>query len=330
MKIIFLVNDPTEIQPKQTTAMLIASAMKYGFQVGVVGVRDLSCRHDGQPWAQVRFLKPLATTHAQDRREQLVNLVQAIATTHPSPLPLTNTDRLFIRTNPARDTKHATAHDVALALARLCEANGVQVINRPDGLIRAATKLYLLEFPDFTRPRSLVSHNRDEIRSFLYDLKAPAVLKPLQGTRGNDVFFVRSIQDKNLNQIIDVILRQGMVMAQACIPGAELGDTRVVVFKGKALEINGLIAAIERDPAQGDFRSNLHTGGTAHPAVITDEMRKVIDTIGPKLMRDGLALTGLDFIGSQLLEINVFSTGGLWNAEEFSGEDFSDYVIQHL
>ena len=47
-------------------------------------------------------------------------------------------------------------------------------------------------------------------------------------------------------------------------------------------------------------------------------------------MRDGLVLTGLDFIGSQLLEINVFSTGGLWNAEEFSGEDFSDYVIQHL
>ncbi len=119
-------------------------------------------------------------------------------------------------------------------------------------------------------------------------------------------------------------------MAQACMPGAESGDTRVVVFQGKVLEINGHAAAIRRVPAPGDFRSNLHTGGKAQPAVVTDEMRKVIATIESKLMVDGLSLTGLDFIGSQLVEINVFSTGGLWNAEQFSGQNFADYIIQNL
>ncbi|MDA0267334.1 MAG: hypothetical protein O3A14_10335 [Cyanobacteria bacterium] len=320
MQITFLVNDPGDIQPSQTTAMLMAAAVARGHRVGITGVGDLSCRSDCQPWAQVRFLEVGISP-------DLAALMGAIAQNPPTAMPLIQTDLLLLRTNPARDLNHTAAHSTALALARHCQSAGVRVINQPDGLIRAATKLYLLEFPEFTRPETLVSQTPAEILDFLQDLNGPAVLKPLQGTRGNDVFVVASPQDKNLRQIIDVIRRQGLVMVQRCIPGAEAGDTRVVVFNGQVLMLNGQPAAIQRVPPQGDFRSNLHAGGRAEPGIVTAAMAKVVAAIGPKLLQDGLFLAGLDFIGSQLVEINVFSTGGLRNAEQFTGEAFASFII---
>lgn len=282
-RIRFLVNDATDIQPSQTTAMLIAAAVARGHSVGLVGVGDLSCGPEGQPWAQVRVLEPGTT---------LQRLAQPLAP--PKRQPLADTDLLLMRTNPARDLAAPLPTRFALSLAHRCQDQGVRVLNDPSGLLRAATKLYLLELPEFTRPRSLVSQNRAEILDFIQGLDTAAVLKPLQGTRGHDVFWVSSAQDKNLNQIIDVILRQGLVMAQRCIPGAEAGDTRVVVLNGEVLEINGHPAAIQRVPGSGDFRSNLHAGGHAKPGVVTEEMRRAIAAIGPKLVKDGLFLAGLD------------------------------------
>ncbi|MEA5464658.1 hypothetical protein [Leptothoe sp. PORK10 BA2] len=320
MQITVLVNNAQDIQPTQTTAMLIGAAVAQGHRVGIVDVGGLACRADGQPWGQVRRL-----TH---QTGNLADLMRAIVETPPVAMPLLDTDLLLMRTNPARDCDRTPAHHFALAIARRCQDSGVAVVNQPNGLMRAATKLYLLELPEFTRPKTLVSQNRLEILEFIHNLRGPAVLKPLQGTRGSDVFVVSSAEDNNLNQIIDVILRQGLVMVQRCIPGAAAGDTRVVVFNGKILQLHGHAAAIRRVPAPGDFRSNLHAGGHAQPAMITDAMNNVVTAIGPKLVQDGLALVGLDFIGDQLIEINVFSTGGLRHAEQFTGQSFSDYIIQ--
>lgn len=322
MRFMFLVNDADAIASSQTTAMLIAAAVRH-HTVWVCGVDSLSCRSEGEAWAYAKRL----TATADD---SLALLMGAIAALPSAAIPLNADaiDSLFIRTNPARDTARSALHQTALALTRLAEDQGVKVINRPDGLIRAATKLYLLELPTFTRPLTLVSQNRTEIVAFIEELQQPTVLKPLQGTRGNDVFFVSSAVDKNLNQIIDVILRQGLVMVQACIPGAERGDTRVVVMNGKILEVDNQPAAICRVPREGDFRSNLHAGGTAKPGVITEGMRQTVAAIGDKLVSDGLFLVGLDFIGSQLLELNVFSTGGLRDAERFTGVAFAEHIVQ--
>jgi glutathione synthase len=327
MQITVLVNDATDIQPSQTTAMLIAAAIAQGHQVGITGVGDLSAQANGQPSAQVRWIDQ---SIEQSKPTDLCTLMQRVAETPPTTVPLAKTDVLLMRTNPARDSAHAPAHSLAINLARQCQDSGVRVLNQPDGLIRAATKLYLLELPAFTRPETLVSQSRADLLAFLDSLNGPGVLKPIQGTRGNDVFLIHSAQDSNLNQIIDVILRQGPVMAQRCIPGAEAGDTRVVVLNGEVLQINGQAAAIQRVPKSGDFRSNLHAGGAAQPGIVTDAMQAVVAAIGPKLVRDGLWLVGLDFIGAQLVELNVFSTGGLRDAEKFTGKNFSAHIIQAL
>ena len=322
MKITFLVNDAADIQPTQTTAMLIQAAVRQGHQVGVTGVSDLACAPDGSPTAQIRWLTQMALS--------LSALMQTIAKTPPCREPLSESELLFMRTNPARDSSQAPLHSLAIHLARRCQEAGTRVINRPDGLWRAANKLYLLELPEFTRPKTLVSQNPVEILSFIHSLEDAAVIKPLQGTRGSDVFLIKERADANLNQIVEVVLRQGPAMVQRCIPGAAAGDTRVVVFNGQVLTLNGHLAAIQRVPKKGDFRSNLHAGGAAQPGVVTPPMQAVIDAIGPQLVRDGLLFVGLDFIGAQLVEINVFSTGGLRDAERFTGESFTDFVMQQL
>ena len=324
MRFFFLVNDTCAIAPTQTTAMLIAAAAKQ-HEVWVGGVADLSCHNDGQPWVWAKQVEPSASDSCQ-------RVVTALSTAPQTAIALTRSqiDLWIMRTNPARDLDRSALHSAALTLAQRAEQLGVCVLNKPTGLLRAASKLYLLELPAFTRPPTLVSPRREEIVEFIQQLDGPAVLKPLQGTRGNDVFFIESATDANLNQIIDVILRQGLVMAQGCIPNAAAGDTRVVVMNGKILETDGQAAAIRRVPKSGDFRSNIHAGGSAAPGAITDSMREVVSAIGPQLVQTGLFLVGLDFIGAQLLEVNVFSTGGLRDAERFTGQAFASQVIEQM
>jgi glutathione synthase len=322
MRFLFLVNDVSAIAPSQTTAMLIAAAAR-NHEVWVTDVTALSCHNQGLPQAHAKKIKI-------DSQDTLPALMAKLAHLPWQTVSLEGSavDILFIRTNPARDLARSAAHQIAMAFTQLAQDRGVRVVNRPDGLIRAATKLYLLELPAFVRPESLVSQNRAEIVAFIENLQGPAVVKPLQGTRGSDVFFVSSHTDKNLNQMLDVILRQGLAMVQRCLPNAEAGDTRVVVINGQILEIDGQPGAICRVPAEGDFRSNLHTGGMAKPGVISAGMHQVVAAIGNKLVDDGLFLVGLDFMGDQLLEINVFSTGGLRDAERFTGKAFAKHIVE--
>ena len=323
MRFVFLVNDVVRIEAKQTTAMLIAAASRQGYEVLVCGVTDLSCSQEGEPAAWARKL-PMRSYPS------LESLVREIATSKGKKVQLTDADVLMIRTNPSRDQGRPGAHSLALRLALWCKERSVIVINDPFGLLRASSKLYLLEMPESIYPKTLISQHNEEIISFIDGLGSPAVLKPLEGTRGNDVFFVSSARDNNLNQIIEVISRQSAVMVQGFIPEADKGDTRVVVFNGKILEVDGKTAAINRVPGKGEVRSNIHAGGIAQPGVITNKMRKAVALIGPKLVQDGLLLVGLDFIGGKIIEINVFSTGGFRDAERFEGVSFSEKVIQEI
>ena len=323
MRIVFLVNDAAHIEAKQTTAMLIAEAARQGLEVFICGVTNVSCSPEGKPVAWARNL-------SMRTYPSLETLVREISMAQEIEVQLDETDVLMIRTNPARDQSRQWAHSLAMQLVVWCKERGVLVINDPTGLMRASSKLYLMEMPASVRPRTLISQEHQELISFIENLNGAAVLKPLEGTRGNDVFFVSSARENNVNQIIDVILRQSAVMVQEFIPAADKGDTRVIAFKGKVLEIDGKMAAIRRIPGKGELRSNIHAGGTAKPGIITEPMREAVDLIGPKLVQDGLILVGLDFIGGKIIEINVFSTGGFRDAERFEGVSFSEKVIREI
>lgn len=322
-RMVFVVNQLARTSADQTTALLIAEAARRGLAVHVADVDALSLEPDGGVVARVRAVPP---------RGSVAEVLAATRAAPSLPLRLERGDALLIRTNPARETQRAWAHSVLLDLARQAQDRGVLVLNDPGGLARAQSKLYLSRVPDWCRPVTLVSRDADRLRRFLAEAPGKVVLKPLQGTRGRDVFLLDPERAQNLGQIIDVLTRDGFAMAQHFVPEATEGDLRVVLLEGQVLtapDAQGrpVEAAVRRVPPAHDFRSNVATGGTPAAGRLTEGQRRSALAIGEQLVRDGIFLAGLDLIGEVAVEINVFSTGGLGDAGELEGVDFIAPVV---
>lgn len=144
------------------------------------------------------------------------------------------------------------------------------------------------------------------------------------------MFVVKPNAEGNLNQIIEAVTRDGYAIAQEFLPDAKKGDTRFFLMNGQPLVVAGKYCAFRRIAAKGDVRSNLHAGGKLAKAVITDEMLELAEVVRPRLVQDGMFLVGLDIVGSKLMEINVFSPGGLGSAQKFEKADFASAVITAL
>jgi glutathione synthase len=155
-------------------------------------------------------------------------------------------------------------------------------------------------------------------------------VKPLQGSGGRNVFLVGPEERANLNQMIDAVLRDGYCVVQEYLPAAAKGDVRLFVMNGRPLKHDGKYAAFRRVNKTGDARSNMHSGGESEPVEVTDEMLKMVEVVRPKLVSDGMFLVGLDIVADKLIEVNVFSPGGLGSSSEFTGVDFAKVVVEDL
>jgi glutathione synthase len=217
----------------------------------------------------------------------------------------------------------------AVIFARLCLESGVIVLNDPNGLAKAETKLYLEQFPEQIRPRTLISRHREQIREFAAR-HGTAVLKPLQGSGGQNVFIVRPDGLANLNQMIDAVSRDGYVIAQEYLPEAAEGDIRLFMMNGQPLRYKGKYCAFRRTASGKDVRSNVHAGGSVQRAELDRRAFEVAEIVRPKLVEDGMFLVGLDLVGDKLMEINVFTPGGLGNAQKLEGVNFGLAVVQAL
>ena len=101
-------------------------------------------------------------------------------------------------------------------------------------------------------------------------------------------------------------------------------------MNGQPLRCKGKYAAFRRVRSGDDMRSNIHAGGTKAQAVITEQHLELVKMVRPKLVQDGMFLVGLDIVGDKLMEINVFSPGGLGSARQFEKVNFSNVVIDAL
>jgi glutathione synthase len=191
-------------------------------------------------------------------------------------------------------------------------------------------KTYFQHFPEHVRPRTLISRDRDEIKMFVAAEGGQAVIKPLQGSGGANVFLINGGEAGNLNQMIDAVLRDGYCIAQEYLPAAKDGDVRLFVMNARPLAHDGKYAAFRRVNKTGDIRSNMHSGGQAERVEVGDEMLRLVDAVAPKLAADGMFLVGLDIVGDKLMEINVFTPGGLGSAQSATGVDFASLVIEDL
>jgi glutathione synthase len=133
-----------------------------------------------------------------------------------------------------------------------------------------------------------------------------------------------------MNQMIEAVIRDGYCIVQEYLPGAAEGDVRLFVMNGRPLMQDGQYAAFRRVNNSGDARSNMHSGGASEPVEVTDEMLRMVEIIRPKLVLDGMFLVGLDIVEDKLMEINIFTPGGLGSAQAHTGVDFAAVVINDL
>ncbi|MCA9134054.1 MAG: hypothetical protein KDA45_12895, partial [Planctomycetales bacterium] len=134
----------------------------------------------------------------------------------------------------------------------------------------------------------------------------------------------------NINQMIEAVVRDGYCIAQEYLPAAVEGDVRLFVMNGRPLMKDGKYAAFRRKNDSGDARSNMHSGGKSVEAEVTDQMLQLVEMVRPKLVQDGMFLVGLDIVEDKLMEINVFSPGGLGSSQSTTGVDFTELIIQDL
>jgi glutathione synthase len=184
------------------------------------------------------------------------------------------------------------------------------VVNDPASVRNAPEKLYVTHFPDLM-PETLISADIRQIRRFR-ERHGDIILKPLFGNGGAGVFHLRP-DDPNLNALLEMFTERSRepLVVQRYVPDVRRGDKRVILVDGEAL------GAINRVPAAGEARSNMHVGGRPEPTTLTDREREICAAIGPELRRRGLIFVGIDVIGGYLTEINVTSPTGLQEIARF-------------
>ncbi len=328
MRIGVLINDLATEYPEYTTTHLGIAATNLGHQVWTMSVSDLAYDPDDRIRARAYRVaeKHYRTGHAY------LEALRGRKAIHER-IDLAELDVLLLRNNPADEViVRPWARLVGINFGRLVMRSGVIVLNDPDGLARAVNKMYLHGFPREVRPRSLISRDRAELKSFIESEGGWAILKPLAGSGGRNVFLVHPTVGGNVNQMIDAVATEGYILAEQYLPEGQQGDTRLFLLNGRPFCVHGHYAAFHRQRKTGDIdiRSNMTAGALSVRATITDEMLRLAELVRPKLIQDGMFLVGLDIVGDKLLEINVFSPGGLEGAGNLEGVNFCRELIHAL
>lgn len=282
-----------------TTFDLALEAHSRGHRLCVYQPQTLSLR-DGCVSARTRVvlsLKRKQGAHVDLGEEEILDLGKM--------------DVVLIRQDPPFNMAYITAAQI---LERL--QPDVLVLNDPRSIRDAPEKLFVTQFPDLTPP-TLITRDGQAVREFRAEF-GDIILKPLYGNGGAGVFRARP-DDTNFNALLELFEQafQEPIIVQKYIPAVRKGDKRIILLDGQA------VGAINRVPAAGETRSNLHVGGRAEPVEMNQRDQEICDRIGPELSRRGLVLAGIDVIGDCLTEINVTSPTGVQEIRRFGGADIS-------
>jgi glutathione synthase len=226
-----------------------------------------------------------------------------------SAVDLSTMDVVLLRQDPPFDMSYITTTHVLEHIHPK-----TLVVNDPASVRNAPEKLFVTHFEGLMPP-TLIAHDPDEIRAFREEHK-DIIVKPLFGNGGAGVFHIKP-DDENLNALLELFTQfyREPVIVQRYLPEVRQGDKRVILVDGKG------VGAINRVPAAGEARSNMHVGGKAVKCEMTKRDHAICEAIGPELKRLGLVFVGIDVIGDYLTEINVTSPTGIQELSRFDGID---------
>ena len=230
-------------------------------------------------------------------------------------LDLAGFDVVLMRQDPPFDMAYITATH----LLELLPDDGPLVVNDPAAVRNAPEKLFVLRFKELMPP-TLLTRDRDEIRAFWKE-HGDIVVKPLFGNGGAGVFHLRE-GDENLTALLELYesIYREPAMVQRYLPAVRLGDKRIILVEGEAK------GAVNRLPAEGEARANLHVGGRPARTTLTPREREICAAIGPTLRQEGLVFVGIDVIGDYLTEINVTSPTGIQEIARLGGVEIAPMI----
>ncbi len=229
-------------------------------------------------------------------------------------IDLSTMDTILMRQDPPFDMAYITAtHMLEHIHPRTL------VVNNPVSVRNAPEKLLVTHFPDLMPP-TLVTWDVEAIRAFRAKWR-DIVVKPLFGNGGAGVFLIRE-DDPNLASLLEMHFARSRepLMIQRYEPAVRAGDKRIILIDGEP------VGAINRVPAAGEARSNMHVGGRPEQIGLTQRDLEICAAIGPTLKEQGLIFVGIDVIGDYLTEINVTSPTGLQEIARFDGVNLASRI----
>jgi glutathione synthase len=227
-------------------------------------------------------------------------------------------DVVWLRQDPPFDMHYITATHL---LDRL--KGQALVVNDPFWVRNYPEKLLVLDFTELTPPTT-IARDLATIKAFK-ERHGDVILKPLYGNGGAGVFRLDA-NDRNLTSLHELFtgFSREPLIVQKFLPDVSNGDKRVILVDGEA------VGAINRVPAAGETRSNMHVGGRPEKIGLTERDLEICAAIGPLLREKGQVFVGIDVIGDYLTEINVTSPTGIQELERFDGVNIAEKVWQAI
>ncbi|NNE43957.1 MAG: 30S ribosomal protein S6--L-glutamate ligase [Gemmatimonadetes bacterium] len=212
------------------------------------------------------------------------------------------------------------------AVVRQFEMMGVYPTNESQAISRSRDKLRTLQLlarAGVGLPVTGFAHSTKDVDGLINVVGgAPLVIKLLEGTQGIGVVLAET--DKAAESVIEAF--RGLnanILVQEFIKEAGGSDLRCFVVGER------VIASMIRSAAPGEFRSNLHRGGTAESVKLTPEERTTA-VRAAKVM--GLKVAGVDLLrsnhGPVVMEVN--SSPGLEGIEAASGKDVAGIIVEYI
>ena len=212
------------------------------------------------------------------------------------------------------------------AVVRQFEMTDVFTLNSSDGISRSRDKLRALQIMSRAGvglPTTSFAHSIQDVNGLLEVVGGtPVVVKLLEGTQGLGVVLAET--KKAAESVIGAFRQLDVnILVQQFIKEAGGADIRAFVVGGK------VVAAMRRQGAPGDFRSNLHRGGSAEVIRLTPSERSTAVRAAKSM---GLNVAGVDLLqseeGPMVLEVN--SSPGLEGIEAASGVDIADLIVEYI
>jgi glutathione synthase len=231
---------------------------------------------------------------------------------------LSTMDVIWLRQDPPFDMGYITTTHLLEQLSP-----GVLTVNDPFWVRNSPEKLLVLNFPDLTPPTT-IARDLETLKAFK-ELHGDIILKPLYGNGGAGVFKLTK-DDRNMSSLHELFtgINREPLIAQKFLPDVSQGDKRVILVDGEA------VGAINRVPAAGETRSNMHVGGRPEKVALTARDIEICEAIGPLLKERGQVFVGIDVIGDYLTEINVTSPTGIQELERFDGINVAEKIWEAI